>query len=182
MSRSGRLLGALVFFTLFFAASAANGGMQFSQGWWKAEVTGGLGLDITTIDRGGDILGTIVVEYEFPAGSRFTLGLRLIPLLLYEQDEDETIWGGGFGVASRYYFREREYRGWYIELEGHSIVHEKKISANTSNFNFLIGGGLGYRFRNDWHGAVKFEHISNGGLGTRNQATNTISFALGYSF
>jgi len=59
---------------------------------------------------------------------------------------------------------------------------DPEIPANTSKFNFFIGGGLGYRFQNHWQTAVKFEHISNGGLGSRNQSLNTISLSLGYNF
>lgn len=179
-----RLIGIFIFFILFCRSSIVHGGMQFTQGWWKAELTGGAGLDITTIDRNEDVLATIAAEYEFPASKRITLGLRFIPLLMYKPDDDdeETVWGGGLGFATRYYPLGAAYYGWYAELEGHGIVHEAKIRGNTSTFNFLIGGGIGYRFHNNWHGAVKFEHISNGNLDTRNQSTNTISLAIGYTF
>ena len=176
--------GALVFFIVFMGASVAHGEMQFRQGWWKAELTGGLGVNATShSDRTGDVLVTGVAEYEFPAASHFTMGLRFVPLFLYEQDgEDDLVWGGGLGLAVRLYLLAREYRGLYTELESHGIVHENKIMNNSSNFNFLIAGGLGYRFRTGWHGAVKFEHISNAGLGKKNSGTDTISLAVGATF
>jgi hypothetical protein len=91
--------------------------------------------------------------------------------------------GGRFRVCpSLLFFSAVEYRGLYAELEGHAVVHKNRIRNINSNFNFLIGGGLGYQFRNNWHGTVKFEHLSNGGLGSRNSGNNTISLAVGYSF
>lgn len=163
--------------------STVYGGMQLNNGWWNTQLTGGIGLDITTIDRENDLLVTALAEYVLPTTSRTTLGLGIVPLWYdpYKRDQD-AVWGAGAGIAGRSYSRDQVYRGWYVELHGYGIVHQNNFVANSSNFNFLIGGGLGYRFQNGWQAAVMFEHISNGGLGSDNQAINTLSPSIGYAF
>ncbi|MDW7774212.1 MAG: acyloxyacyl hydrolase [Desulfobulbaceae bacterium] len=174
----------IIAFSIVFTKSSAYGEIRFDQGWWRAELTGGIGVDsVSTSDREGDFLVTAAAEYEFPAMNRLSLGLRLVPFFLYEQDgNNETVWGGGAGLAGRLYLLEDEYSGLYAEAAGNGIVHENKIRGNSSNFNFLISAGIGYRFRNNWFSAVKYSHISNANFGSRNSGAETVSLAVGYSF
>ena len=54
--------------------------------------------------------------------------------------------------------------------------------GNSSNVNFLIGLGLGYKFKSNWHTVLKYEHVSNSSLGERNAGANSLGFGFGYSF
>jgi hypothetical protein len=134
------------------------------------------------------------VEYEIPATPHLSLGLRLLPLFLVDQDaekghwfhrtdrNDETVWGGGLGLALRIYQVPGEQRGFYGVLQSHTVLHDGRIEGNSSNLNFLIGAGLGYQFRNGVHTELRFDHISNGGLEDQNAGANFISAGIGYSF
>ncbi len=179
-----RVVRALLLFVLFLGASSVYGGIQFNQGWWNVELTGGVGLDITTIDRADDLLFTVLAEYEFPVSTQITVGLGCIPILWYvpHSGRSETVWGGGLGLAGRYYFADHQERGAYATLKGYGTILDHYIVGNTSKINFLIGTGVGYRFLNNWHVAVTFEHVSNGGLGSRNQSFNSLGLTIGYNF
>lgn len=163
----------------------ARAEMGSAKGWWQFELGGGAGLDAgSDRDRHGDILLTGFAEYELPVQPHATLGFRLMPLFIYTQEkpETETVWGGGVGLAARFYPFSTTYHRWYGEVEGHLLGHRHKLEGNSSNIDFLIGAGIGYRFTNNWHGIVKFEHISNAGLGDQNAGANTMSGGIGYSF
>ena len=54
------------------------------------------------------------------------------------------------------------------------------FDANSSRVNFMVGGGVGYQFaENDWHVALRFEHVSNASLGERNGGFNAFGLAVG---
>ncbi|MEJ2033290.1 MAG: acyloxyacyl hydrolase [Deltaproteobacteria bacterium] len=170
--------------SMLLAPHNARGAAGSAGGWWQFELGGGAGLDVFSRDRTGDILFTGFLEYELPVYSRVTLGFRLMPLFVYYQDEpgQETVWGGGIGLAARFYPFSASYHGLYGEAEGHLLGNRHQIEGNSSNINFLIGAGIGYRLACDWFGIVKFEHISNAGLGDQNSGANTVSAGIGYSF
>lgn len=163
------------------AALPAAAEIRFSDGWWRTELNGAAGLHAGN-DRKDDVLITGSVEYEFPVHAHATNALRLMPLFVYDQDEGDTVWGGGIGVVARFFWRADAYRGWFGEIEANAIGHENKITGNSSNFNFLTGAGLGYKFSGGWHAIVKVQHISNAGLGDENSGANLAGAALGYSF
>lgn len=175
--------------------------LQFNEGHWRIELSTGLGIHSGSQDRSGDVLVTGTVEYEFPATPRTTLGLRLLPLLFYVQDDanrrdwfnredwdasrvgdGDTVFGAGAGLSFRIYARKQSYRGLFFEVAGVALGHTDKFNGNDSHFNFLTGGGVGYKFKNDFHAILKYEHISNAGFGSPNRGVNTIGLGFGYSF
>lgn len=183
--RARRLALIMAVASVLLMPLATWAGMGSADGWWQFELGGGPGLAVGSArDRSGDILLTGFVEYELPVQTRTTVGFRFMPLFIYTQDEPETetVWGGGIGLAARFYPFSTTYRRWYGEVEGHLLGHRHKLEGNSSNIDFLIGAGIGYRFSNNWHGIVKFEHISNAGLGDQNIGANTLSGGIGYSF
>lgn len=163
-------------------ASAAGADIKFDQGRWRLELSGSAGIHSGSTDRGGDILATGSLEYEFPASKRTTLGLRLLPLFMYAQDDDDNVLGAGFGLAGRIYQHAEEYRGWFGELELSALGHDDKFEGNSANLNFLTGVGVGYKFKSNWHAALRYEHISNAGLGENNAGANTVGLAVGFTF
>ncbi|MBI2423697.1 MAG: acyloxyacyl hydrolase [Candidatus Hydrogenedentes bacterium] len=200
MPRVTRLLACLIAAPLLIAhAPAARAGLDLEEGHWRVELATTYGIHSGTTNRSGNVLTTGTVEYEIPATPRTTLGLRLMPLFLYTQDDtsikdsddwyrldeedaSDTVWGGGLGLTGRIYQVKDEYRGWYGEAEGLAVVHDNKIIGNSSNFNFLIGLGVGYKFKSHWHTVLKYEHISNSSIGARNAGANSLGLGLGYSF
>ncbi len=184
---------ALAFLALSTSAWAE---LDFDAGKWRLELSGMGGVHSGSTDRSGDTLITGTLDYEFPASGHTTLGLRLMPLLVYGQDgaeqcwlDDEdyddyagsTVWGAGLGLTGRVYAK-RDYRGLFVEGQANVLVHDDKIVGNSASVNFLTGVGLGYKFKCDWHLVVKYEHISNAGLGDENAGANLVGFGVGYTF
>lgn len=195
--RAGIIVAAAA--VLFSGTAVAE--LQFDEGNWRVELSTGLGIHSGSQDRSGDVLVTGTVEYEFPATQRTTLGLRLLPLLFYVQDDNnhrdwlngddwdephvgdgDTVFGAGAGLSFRVYAKPQTYRGLFFEVAGVAFGHTEKFNGNDSNFNFLTGGGIGYKFKNDFHTILKYEHISNAGIGSPNRGVNTIGLGFGYSF
>ena len=174
--------------------AAANGEMQFDEGRWRLELSGWGATDTGGGSDGWLTTGT--VDYEFPATPHLTLGLRMMPLLVYGQDDvdgdwdclcrddhgGDTVWGAGAGLTLRLYQVPGEYRGLFGEIQTNVLAHDGHFNGNGSNVNFLSAIGIGYQFRNDWHATLKFGHISNAGLDDDNSGTNVLGLGIGYRF
>jgi hypothetical protein len=177
----------------------ASAGLNMDEGLWRVELNNDFGVHQGSRDRSGDYSVNAVVEYEIPATPRATLGLRMLPLFVYDQnggddyrsfrrifqEEGEgggTVWGGGFGIGGRVYQVKDEYRGWYGEATVSTLFHAEKFNGNSSNLNFVTGLGVGYQFKSDWHVQVHYQHISNGSLGDENSGANALGFGIGYRF
>jgi len=189
-------------FTLLILSSisplplAAQDEGYFHQGWWRVEAGLAAGTYSGLVSRSGDLMGTGIVEYEGPLTRRVTLGLRLMPLFIYDEESNSleqedgtslriggnTLFGGGFGLSARIYSIPKEHRGLFAETGGTALFHSNRLEGNGSNINFLTGVGLGYKFVNRWHAVFKYEHISNAGFSDRNQSANVTGFGIGYSF
>jgi hypothetical protein len=163
-------------------STAANGDIRFHEGHWRLELDGALGTHSGSTDRSDDFLLTGTVDYEFPATAHTTLGLRLLPLFIHDQDKEDTVWGAGFGFTGRLYQKKDDYAGLFGEIEATAVVHSEQFVGNESNLNFMTGFGLGYQFRNKVHLVMKYRHISNAGLGDKNQGINTLGLGIGFSF
>lgn len=176
------LRSALMVLVAIGISIGASADIQFDQGRWRLELSGSAGIHSGSTDRQGNVLATGSLEYEFPASKRTTLGLRLLPLFLYAQDDDDNVFGAGFGLTGRIYQHAEEYRGWFGELELSALGHDEKIEGNSANLNFLTGVGIGYKFKSNWHAALRYEHISNAGLGEHNAGANAVGLAVGFTF
>lgn len=190
-------VAALALCTLCTPAGAE---LDLKEGQWRLELNTDFGIYQGTRDRSGDFGLNGVVEYEVPATSRTTLGLRLMPLFLYTQDDardrdflgrvlagqrhenGDSVYGAGLGLSGRIYQVKDEYRGWYGELAATMLVNENSFNGNSSNLNFLTSFGIGYQFKSDWHAQVHYQHISNASLGSRNSGANTVGLGIGYRF
>ena len=106
----------------------------------------------------------------------------MMPLLVYTQKDDATVWGGGAGLTLRLYQVPEERRGLFGEVQANVIGHEYRFEGNGSNLNFLSGAGIGYQFRTRWHAVLKCAHISNANIDEDNAETNVIGLGIGYSF
>ncbi|HDP34595.1 MAG TPA: acyloxyacyl hydrolase [Candidatus Hydrogenedentes bacterium] len=174
-----------VLLVVFFASAlpvAAE--VQWHDGRWQLELSGSAGIHSGSSDRSGDYMLKGLVEYEVPFAPRWTLGLRALPVFVYEQDDrgEDTVWGGGAGLGLRVYSAKEEYRGWFAELGAHALGHKHRFADNNSNLNFLTSAGIGYKCKAGWHSAVRWEHISNAGIGSDNSGVNVITLGIGYAF
>lgn len=155
-----------------------------SKGKLRLEFSGGPAFELGSADRSGDFLLKSTVEYEMPLSPRITLGLRLLPFFLYDQENkgEDMVWGGGFGIGGRFYLDANTYRGLFAEVNTHVVGHEGKIQGNSSKINFLSGLGMGYAFESGWHTVLKWEHISNARLKNHNQGTDCVTVGIGFTF
>ena len=198
MSKQG-LWAAIFVIGIGFAVSPfpAYAGLQLDEGMWRLELNNDFGVHQGSQDRSGDYGLIGFVDYEVPATSRATLGLRLMPLFVYSQeehgddrlfeglfhdDDEDTVWGAGLGLVGRIYQVKDEYRGWYGELGVTAMVHNNEFYQNSSKLNFLTTLGVGYQFKSNWHVQLHYQHISNGGLGSRNSGANSLGLGIGYRF
>jgi hypothetical protein len=74
----------------------------------------------------------------------------------------------------------------YIQSSEGVLFTNHDLPINTSTVNFQSGLGLGIHFftreKRAWTGEVKYQHISNAGLGDRNPGINTVQFTVGYNW
>ncbi len=166
------------------AVKEARGVFRLKEAKWRLELTGGGGLPSGSerSNRGGDALFSAGLDYEIPIMGHGALGLRLLPAFVYAQHHGETVWGGGAGIAPRLYWVKDEQRGLFIEGEVVALGHANRFRTDSSNVDFISGGGIGYQCKAKWHTILKFEHISNAGLGKHNAGVNTLALGVGYSF
>ncbi len=173
-----------IIFVLFVCAMPASAELQWCEGRWQLELAGSAGIHSGGASRSGDYMLKALVEYETPFSSRCTLGLRLLPLFVYDQDcrGADTVWGAGVGLGVRVYSVANEYRGWFAEGGVHALGHKNRFAGNSSNINFLTGVGAGYKCKAGWHGVLRWEHISNANLGSDNSGANVVTLGVGYAF
>lgn len=198
---NSRLFGAAVLAaaSVVFCSAPARADLNLKDGMWRVEVNNDFGVHQGSRDRSGDYSINGIVEYEIPATPRATLGLRLMPLFIYNQDEErdhrvfrrifddkgydgDTVWGGGFGIGGRVYQVKNEYRGWFGEASVTALFHVNEFNGNNSNLNFVSGFGVGYQFKSDWHVQMHYQHISNASLGSENSGANSLGLGIGYRF
>jgi hypothetical protein len=168
--------------------SAAARDWHFDEGHWQLELSGYGGVYSGKVERSDDAYLTGVVGYEFPAFTRMSLSLRLRPLFVYFQDENkhrdsDTIWGVGAGLAARIYQHQVEMNGWFAELSAGVLWHSRYFEGNNSRVNFMPEVGVGYQFRkSDWSIVLRAQHLSNGGMGSKNAGVNGIGLGIGFRF
>lgn len=186
--------------SLCLCSLPANAALDIESGHWRLELNNDFGIHQGSRDRSSDYSANLVVEYEVPVTGRATLGLRLMPLFIYSQDDERdaellhrwladdryedggSVFGAGVGIVGRIYQVKDEYRGFFGELAVSALLHENEFNGNNSNLNFLTSIGVGYQFKSDWHIQLHYQHISNASIGSRNAGTNTVGIGVGYRF
>jgi len=152
---------------------------------WRVELSGGPGVFSGDAQRReGDFILKAAVEYELPLCPHVALGLRMLPAFVYDQAKEgrPTVWGGGVGVAGRFYWSGENDRGLFGEIDGHLIGHDGRFYRNGSNINFLVGAGIGWQFENDIFVVARFEHISNSNINPPDGSVNIATIGVGYRF
>lgn len=183
----GRILvsAAVVAGTMMLEPPAACGDdFDWRDGKWRLELSGFGAVRSGRRSRSGDYRIAGSVEYEVPLSGRLTIGIRGYPLFYHNQDDpgEDTVVGAAVGPAFRMYSNESEHRGFFAELGGAVLVAAGRFDGNSGAVNFFGESGVGYKFKSDWHVAVKFSHVSNAGFGDHNSGVNTLGFAFGCSF
>lgn len=146
----------------------------------RLELAGYRAFDVDKAN--GDHYLTGAVEFEIPVVKHATLGLRLLPLLLYPDKEDHPdIYGIAAGVGGRLYSGQ-DNTGLFVEAGASALWSMDKLRIDDSKVGFLGDCGIGYEFRSGVHLSVKAQHISETGIGEATSGTNGLGVAAGYRF
>lgn len=130
----------------------------------------------------GDYYISGAVELELPIVHHASLGLRLLPLLLYpNQADNPDIYGVAAGVGGRLY-TGRDNTGLFIEAGAAALWNMDKFKIDNSRLGFLGDCGIGYQFQSGFHLSVKAQRVSETGLADWEHGTNGLGAALGFSF
>lgn len=122
------------------------------------------------------------VELELPIVHHASLGLRLLPLLLYPNQADHPdIYGVAAGVGGRLY-TGRDNTGLFIEAGAAALWNMDKFKIDNSRLGFLGDCGIGYQFQSGFHLSVKAQRVSETGLADWEHGTSGLGAALGFSF
>lgn len=163
-------------------------GLQWEDGRNRIEIQGWTGSRSGRRSRSDDISIVGSIEREFRLNHKLTVGARVIPLFYYRADSnvqdnfpDTDIWGAGFGVTFRYYFKEAQ-DGFFLETAESVIGQSEEFSGNSASMNFMIELGVGYEFDNNWHVSGRWRHLSNAGLAEHNAGVNAFGLGVGLSF
>ena len=155
-----------------------QGGQQGTR--LRLELAGYRAFDVDKAN--GDYYLTGAVELEIPVVKHATLGLRLLPLLLYPDKEDHPdVYGIAAGVGGRLYSGQ-DNTGLFVEAGVSALWSMDKLRIDDSKVGFLGDCGIGYEFRSGVHLSVKAQHISDAGIGEVTSGTNGLGVAAGYRF
>jgi Lipid A 3-O-deacylase (PagL) len=158
-------------------------------GVWGAEAIGKedtYGFGGTRVTMAGFHVGRVFHRASPDSGRRRTweYTLDLQPLLLVSRPQ--RAYGGGFApIGVKWNFAPRGRFRPYLEFNGGAMFTQKDVPpVNTSTFNFTAALGPGVMMAVSQTQAVSFAlrwwHLSNGGIGEYNPSFNTIEFQIGY--
>jgi hypothetical protein len=188
-------------FLLFLVPALATGqnssspkffdGQQWEFGLWGGEAFGktlGQAFGETQISMGGFHMGRVFYESPLESSRRrsWEYTIELQPLFFVTRPG--TTYGGGFSpLGFKWNFAPRHgsrYRP-YLECNGGAMFTQKNVPpGNTETFNFTaaVGPGMMIAVRDNQalSVAVRYWHLSNGGLGYNNPAFNTVQIVIGY--
>jgi hypothetical protein len=83
----------------------------------------------------------------------------------------------GVGVGTRFDLGEH----WHLLVGTGAGVLNAGLDRQSDGFNFLLQGGLAYRWKN-WRAEARIHHISNAQLRQPNSGINGALFLIGYRF
>lgn len=157
---------------------------KWKEGRLRLELAGYAGTNSASESRSGDLNIVGSIEYEGPLSQRLTLGIKFAPLFYYRPDnsDEPDIFGASIGPELRFYSRRGKYRGFFGEAGTAVLATTEKFKENSGSINFIVEFGAGYAFKNGWHVALKFRHLSNLFLASRNAGADGVGVGVGHSF
>lgn len=133
-------------------------------------------------DRTEDVAVIGSVQRERPVLARGAVAGVVIPLFTYEDRDPARRFGAGAGVAARAYALAGVRRGAFGEVGLAAIWMERRLIDDDSFLDFQSHLAVGFAAANGAHFAVRFQHISNGGLRRPNGGVNLVGLAVGFTF
>lgn len=131
------------------------------------------------------------VSFARPLTRRFEGSIILLPALLIRQPtkqpataERETVWAAGADLGLRFYPAPSDWR-WVPFLDAIAGIvgadHRTPALGTNFNFNLQAGAGVLLPVGKRWHpyAVVRWHHISNGNLGSRNPSWDQWGVGVG---
>ena len=124
------------------------------------------------------------VMAEFGGGA-FEYGVEVYPAMVVAQST--SVYAGGFSpLQLRYNFASRNRVVPYLEIGGGILGSSAQLPENTYRFNFIDQGSVGMQWMRDGRPSIqtgiRYQHISNAGLGNHNPGINSLFFFGGLSW
>ncbi|HET7441834.1 MAG TPA: acyloxyacyl hydrolase [Terriglobales bacterium] len=169
-------------------ASLAQGSPQAGGHEFQMWVGGGPsvagGTSNTSVFNAGLRYGWVLTEPHGPGflkGS-FEYAVDGIPVFLIFQPANTAYGVGVNPLGLKWNFVPRAGFIPYVELGGGTLFTTHDVPTGTSSVNFTSGAALGTHVEFteiNWNIEVRYMHISNAGLASRNPGINTIQVRLG---
>ena len=188
--KSGVRVCLVVFACLIKASAAQDASANWDLSIWIAAATG---EELTNsfseaqLWSGGVFAGRMLtpeIGRRWWRG-RLEYGFELMPVFV--QSRPNVVYGGGFEpVILRWNSSIQLVRASpYVELAGGALLTTANFpSGDATSFNFMVDGGGGLRIavnpRQFMDIGLRWLHISNANLGTRNPEFNGIEVRIGY--
>jgi hypothetical protein len=175
------------------AQSGSNSAFSDEQLWdfgvWGAEAIGkenGQGFGGTHVTMAGFHVGRVFHHTQPDSGLRRTWEYTVEAQPLFLVTRPQRVYGGGIApIGLKWNFAPRGRYRPYLEFNGGGIFTQNNVPpGNTSTFNFTAAFGPGVTIAVSHTQAVsvaiRYWHLSNGGIGYFNPSFNTIEFEVGY--
>ncbi len=124
------------------------------------------------------------VMAEFGGGA-FEYGVEVYPAMVVKQS-NTVFAGGGSPLQLRYNFFTKNKVVPYLEIGAGMLGSSSQLPENTYRFNFIDQGSLGVQWvrngRPSFQTGVRYQHISNAGLGMHNPGINSMFLFGGFSW
>ena len=116
---------------------------------------------------------------------RFEYAVDAIPVFVVFQSGG-TAYGAGFDpLGLKWNFLTRGRFEPYADISGGVLFTNRPVPSGISRTNFLPSAAVGLHFlrgKYNWSAEVRYMHISDAGLTSRNPGINTVQVRLGWGF
>jgi hypothetical protein len=167
---------------------AAQAGPEGASREWQVWTGGGHGLNGSTSSTGvwnlGLRYGLILTSPHGPGFLRGQLeyAVDVVPAWAITQ-KTNTAYGAGVNpFAFKWIMTSPRKVKPFFQLEGGTLFTNTKVPEGTSRINFTTSAGLGAHFllsKHTFSAEVRFQHISNAGIGDLNPGINTFQVRIG---
>jgi len=191
-SEVGRAIGVIAVVGLLWMClaprAAAQVGPEGALREWQVWTGGGHGLNGSTSSTGvwnlGFRYGLLLTSPHGPGFLRGQLeyALDVVPAWIITQ-KTNTAYGAGVNpFAFKWILTSPREVKPFLQIEGGTLFTNTKVPEGTSQVNFTTSAGIGAHFllaKHNFSAELRFQHISNAGIGDLNPGINTLQVRIG---
>jgi hypothetical protein len=164
-------------FVLFSPCAVLADQQEISVGYGLATFNKGAGLGHLHEDDYYDF-AQVAYGYEKTLSGKFNV---LIEPFVAIVNRPTSGLDGGLTVNARYYFGERNHRGFFATVGAGGAYTSVAFEEQGTHGLFILQGGIGYKWERLFLEG-RFKHYSNGGLASPNQSVNASIVSIGFAF